>query len=439
MTRALAAIALVGAAGCWRGARARDDAPADAVITLYRDGALVEERHRLTIDADGVATVPIGGALLSAPELLVGVEGAELVEWSRVAAGADDAEVEAWVGDHAVRGRGRGEAGGTQVIESADGVHVVRGEIVTGGHAAVLRLVTRGARPGAIVTLHYATERLTWWTSYTLVEERDGRGRLHGALAIDNQSGRRWERARIALVDRPIAAAAEDDPPPPIRVPGRFALGAGEQRLDLGLRGDPLPLRPTLVYDPVGTRLDRPDQEPPGDPAYGVQPWSTRVDESVLIDLTSYSTAPLPAGVVRLLRVDARGQLAWRGEGKLLPPSTGARRATAISVGRAADVTGRRRRTMYERDEESKRLIEEFELSFANDRDRPVEVLAREHLYRGTCWTLSYASTRHRVAKEGNQQVGLGLVVPARSRASIVYRVTYTWDPGYCRDSSSPS
>lgn len=440
MSRALlAGLALVG--GCWLrgGGGGADDAPADAVITLYRDAASVEERHVIEVGADGVATLPIGGAVLAAPDLLVGVEGAELVQWSRVPAGADGDEVEAAIGDHAVRGRAVGAAGPAgQVIEAADGVHVVRGEVVTGGHAAALRLVTRGARRGAIVTLHYATTRLTWWTSYTLVEDRDGRGRLHGALALDNQAGRRWERARVTVIDRPIGAPGTDETPA-IHLPGRFALGSGEQRLDLGLRGGPLALRPTLVYDPVGTRLDAPEKVPRSDPSYGVEPWATRVDESVLIDLTSYGGAPLPAGVVRLLRVDARGELAWRGEGKLLPPSPGARRATAISIGRATDVSGKRTRTMFERDETTKRLVEEFTLRFENQRERPVDVLAREHIYRGTCWMLSYHSTGDRIAKEGSQQIGLGVVVPARGTATIVYRVTYSWDPDYCKPPPSKS
>lgn len=451
--RLAVALALATAAGCCPpgfGARApggtaaldRDRAaPADARITLFRDGALVEEELAAAVSADGVAVVPIAGDVVTAADLLVSGLDAEVIEWTRVPALAHGSEVVAQLGDRTLRGRALGEpSGGTRAIAADDGVHLVRGEVVTGGPPAVLRVVTRGARGRVTLALRYATPRLTWQASYTLLEERDGRGRLHGAIALDNQTGRRWERARLALVDRLqplLGASAPTGPRFLTRIAGRFAIGPGEQRLDLGLRAEPLPLRATLVYDPVGTTLDGGAMRPLPDPQLGTQPWPRRIDESVLVDLTGASSEPLPAGTVRLYRVDGAGALAWRGEGTLLPPADDARRITAIAVGRAGDVTGQRTRSMFERDEDRQRLIEEFTLRFRNDRDRPVEVLAREHLYRGKCWILAYHSTGGRIAKEGEQQVGLGVVVPARAAASIVYRVIYTWDPTHCTPSKS--
>jgi len=223
-----------------------------------------------------------------------------------------------------------------------------------------------------------------------------------------------------------------------IRIPGRFAVESGEQRLDLGLPARTIPLRATLVYDPVGTSLDGGAMVPVGDPAYGVALWPGRVDESVLLDVSPISKEPLPAGVVRLFAVGDGGGLMLRGEGKLLPPADDAQRYTAIAIGQAEGVTGRRTRTMFERDEERSRIVEEITLRFTSTRPRAVDVLAREHLYRGKCWTLAYHSTGPRIAKEGEQQVGLGVVVPARGSAAIVYRVVYLWDTAQCTPSKSP-
>lgn len=417
------------------------DAPADARITLYRDGALVEEIHRVTVDADGAALVPIAGDVATSPELIVGSPDAEVVEWTRIPGDVTGADVVVRTGDHEVAGRALGPRGAVHVIQAADGIHLIAGELVQGGRDAMLRVVTRGAGATATIELRYPTAGLRWHTTYTLVEERPGRGRLHGAIALDNQTGRRWERARFALVDRDRPAAIPSglvDERFLIRIPGRFAVVPGEQHLDLGLPATPVPLRATLVYDPVGPSLDGGGMVPVSDPGYGVQRWPGRLDESILVDVSPVSRDPLPAGSVRLFAVGPDGALVLRGLGRFLAAADDAERYTAIAIGQAADVTGRRTRTLFERDEDRSRMVEEITLRFTSTRSRPVELLAREHLYRGKCWVLAYHSTGPRIAKEGEQQVGLGVTVPARGTATIVYRVVYLWDTAQCTPSKSP-
>ena len=58
-------------------------------------------------------------------------------------------------------------------------------------------------------------------------------------------------------------------------------------------------------------------------------------------------------------------------------------------------------------------------------RVRPVEVVIREHVYRGQNWTLAYQSAP--AVKEGAQQIALRAVVPAMGRAKVLYVVVYTW------------
>lgn len=440
MVRSSLLIAALALAGCHGraplGPRGDGDAPADARITLYRDGALIEEVHRVELDGAGVALIPIAGDVVVSPELQVGSPDVEIVEWSRLGESTRGDDVVVQIGAHEVRGRSLGAGlGGAQIVAAGDGVHLLTGETIEGGRGAMLRVVTRGAGKRATIELRYASTGLRWHTAYTLVEERDGRGRLHGALAVDNQTGRRWERARFALIDRerPVAIPTGlADERFVIRIPGRFAVAAGEQRLDLGLPSTTVGLAPTLIYDPVGTSLDGGAMVPLGDPAYGVAEWPTRVDESVLLDLGTVRREPLPAGAVRLFQIDRDGRLVWRGEGKLLPPADDAVPHTAIAIGQAPGVVGRRTRTMFERDDERSRLVEEIRVEVTSTRERAVEVLAREHLYRGKCWTLAYHSTGNRITKEGEQQVALGAVVPARGTAVIVYRVVYQWDETQC-------
>jgi hypothetical protein len=321
-------------------------------------------------------------------------------------------------------------------------------EVTVGGWAEApgepllaVQLTTPRAAP---VRLHlrYLTDRITWQASYTLIEEH-GRGRLHGALSLTNRTGRRWARARFAVLDRTMPSST---PTPaalaqrPVRLAGFHAVRPGAQRLDLGLtegggaRG--LVLRPTLVYDPVGTRLDSATQRPQTDEDYGVERWPAVVDESVLVDLSRVADGPLPAGLVRVFTV-AAGALVWRGEGPLLPPADDAERYTTVAVGRSPDVTGQRRRIDFTYDLEGGRLVEEVTITLHNAGERAADVLVREHLYRGECWTLAYHSTAERVAKEGSQQIGLGVTVAAGEDATVMYRVVYEWDDSTCRLSPS--
>ena len=390
------ALAVTGCGGAQRGGGAPAAGDADARITLYRDGAFVEE--------DVIVEVTAGEGRVRLPRP-IGVDVGKLMIDS------DDVAVRGWAEVDADLGR-----------------------------AIVADVVARGAGK-ARVTMRYLTDRVSWQASYTLLDDH-GRGRLHGALGVDNRTGRRWERARFVVIDRarpsapPTAAAFQQRS---VAVPGTHAVRPGGQRLDLALAGGALRLEPTLVYDPVGTRLDSATMHPQTDARYGVERWPSAVDESLKIDLSRVAEGPLPAGPVRVFTVGEGGALEWRGEGRLLPPAADAELYTTVAVGRSPLVTGTRRRTELAIDHDAMRLVEEVTITLRNTGEQPADVLVREHLYRGLCWTLAFHSTGERVAKEGAQQIGLGVVVPAGGEATVMYRVLYEWDERTCRDSTSRS
>jgi hypothetical protein len=64
-------------------------------------------------------------------------------------------------------------------------------------------------------------------------------------------------------------------------------------------------------------------------------------------------------------------------------------------------------------------------LTIDNARPRPVEIVIREHLYRGQNWTVAYQSAP--AAKESAQQISLRTQVPANGQAKMLYVVVYTW------------
>ena len=61
-----------------------------------------------------------------------------------------------------------------------------------------------------------------------------------------------------------------------------------------------------------------------------------------------------------------------------------------------------------------------------SERPDPVNVLVREHLYRGQNWILAYHSAPE-ATKEGPQQISLRTEVPAKSQQKLLYVVVYTW------------
>ncbi|MEZ4400596.1 MAG: hypothetical protein R3B06_11290 [Kofleriaceae bacterium] len=404
-------------------------APGAAQLTIYRDGATVEERLTIALDADGVGEAPLPAGIDGADLDVISDDGA-IVGWS---VGPGDAPAQVLAGAAATPGRVvRRAPDGWLTVATADGLVLApSGRVAQPGPR--LRIRARAGAGAASVVVRYPTSAIAWQVAYTLIDDGDGHGRLSAALTIDNQSGRRWPRAAITVLDRsrPRALAGADEPTARLRLPGPVRLEPGVQRVDAGVGRRRLRLRPTLVYDPVGDRLDTDGPRHNDDPRYGVAAWSSDLAASIAIDLAELGRRPVPAGPVRLFAVDPTGALVWRGQGTLLPLSEGAEQVATIEVGTTADVSGRRTQGMFEVDRGRARLFEEIRLTFTNRGDRPAEVVAREHLYRGRCWRIVYYSTPD-IAKLGEQQVRLRTTVPAHGHTLVVYRVAYFWSQEQC-------
>ena len=432
-------LALGGAACLPFGPERGGGGPADAHVVLYRDRALIEEE--IVADVRGHRAVLPMPAGVAAEDLAISSDDVHVVAWSSSAADGQR-DVVAVAGARTQRGHLLGVDARGVVLLAGDDVHVVGGaELLSGAIRPALVADVDGRDGRARFRLRYPTDRLSWQASYTLVDHARS-GRLHGALVIDNQTGRRWRQAALAIIDAPapdpaIGGAAL---PAAARLPGHYAIEPGPQRLELALRDRPLPLRSTLVYDPVGPDLDHATNPPEDADGYGVQRWPATVDETVKLELGAIADVQLPAGPVRLAAVDGDGDgtgLAWRGEGELLPPATDAKRYLTIAIGRVDDITGHRARTDFVKDAPGQRLYEEITVTLVSTRKAPVDVLVREHLYRGPCWKLAYHSTGDGVAKEGAQRIALTTTVPAGGTATVVYRVIYHWSAPECSPPST--
>lgn len=388
-------------------------------VTLYRDRALVRQRVEVVLPAGGRATLRVRVAARVEPEDVVVIERDQF----RVAE-----------------------------VRALDAPSPAGGDADARLAPTELELTLAGAPGRHVVRLGYATPLVTWTAAYTMTTTpaRD-RATTRGELAIRNATGVELRGVDVRLIDvalggSPLRAvellARRADPPidaAPLTVPrelGRVDLPAGETRLELIAAPRPRPMRAVLVFDPIGTALDHQGAAPTRDPALGTRPppdapadaW-TRVTESLEITRDPAVTAGLPAGPVRLLERRADGALHLLAEARLFELATRVAAVDTIALGPAAGVTGRRVRTELTIDDDRRRVTEELEITLANARPAPVEVVLREHLYRGQNWKLSYASlVAPPPVKEGPQQIAMRARVPARGQVKALYVVVYWWN-----------
>lgn len=399
MRAARVLVSLVALAGCVGHARhAAATAPRGDEITLYRDYALVAQE--VGIDAPAATSMHVK---------------------VQVPAGLDASQI----------------------------VVLERGALVVSGLSAAANEVTlqvTAPRAGHFaLRLAYITDALHWDAGYTLTTTaaRD-RVSLRGAVAIRNETGIAFHDAQVYAVDAALASwrgrlaaqlgsalrGGRDATPTEPADLGRISLGAAELRVPLLAGEPPRTMHSVLVYDPIGTRLDHKGEAPLRDAATGITPPPTgRISESFEVTRPHDAPRGLPAGPVRLLERRPDGSLGLLGEGRLFDEATRVGEVDTIAIGTADGVTGRRERRDLTVDTDGKRVVEEFVLTVDNKRARPVEVVLREHLYRGETWALAYYSVR-RAEKEGPQQISLRTTVPANSAARVLYVVVYSWaDP----------
>lgn len=445
-----AALFVVFVAGCGSrpaALRTANTAGAAGEVTLYRDRALVRQRVELEItpspgQAGGRATIRlrVGAG--------IGPDDIYIVERDRFTIG----EI------RVIR-----ETGDTPAIEEApapdpaenDGVDDELVEPAPGGVEPApappaeprdLEIVIGAPRAGKFV-LHvgYLTSRISWEVAYTMTTTtaRD-HAVLRGAIAIRNATGIELRGVTARVVDAEIGSSTHSaaellasthvgaeprtTPAAIARDLGRVDLIDGETRIELLAGAKPRRMRSVLVYDPIGTTLDSNSATPVRDPRLGASPASTRVTESCEVDRDGRASRGLPAGPVRLLEHRRDGSLAVLGESRLFEASTSVAEVDTIAVGTAEGVTGHRERYEFTLDERHRRLVEEFVLTIENERATPVEVLLREHLYRGLNWVVPYPLLGED-AKEGPQQIVIRKRVPARGKAKVHYVVVYTWVP----------
>jgi len=132
---------------------------------------------------------------------------------------------------------------------------------------------------------------------------------------------------------------------------------------------------------------------------------------------------PLPAGRLRLYRLETGGQMQFVGESMI--PHTPVEQKVEFVTGKAFDVTATQRQTDFHVDQRAHTMDESFEVKLANQKAQPVTVHVVEYMNRAQNWEITAKSGEF--IKKDSATVDFPVVVPTKGEATLTYSVHYTW------------
>jgi len=306
--------------------------------------------------------------------------------------------------------------------------------------------------------LGYLSGGMSWKADYNIVAtDESDTVQLIGWVTIDNQSGRAFTNARIALM------AGEVNKQQPVN--GRFMMQSGvmgglggalnpppvsektfddyhlytlqnsttlpdrETKQVEFLRAGDVKTKRIYVYDgmQVDSRFGNMNwnyDQIRNTPEYGTQSnpkvWVMR---EFVNSEANHLGIPLPQGNVRFYRRDTNSQLEFTGENEIR--HTPKDETIQVYTGSAFDIVGERRRTDYQINHGNRTADEAFEIKVRNHKHEPVEVRVVEHLYRGYSWNIGIETDQH--VKKDSQTVEYRVTVKADEEKIVKYSVHYTW------------
>ncbi|MCL4813695.1 MAG: DUF4139 domain-containing protein [Vicinamibacteraceae bacterium] len=292
--------------------------------------------------------------------------------------------------------------------------------------------------PGAHrVEASYLAGGLAWSADYVLTVGRDeGTADLDGWVTLTNNSGTRFEQARLQLVagDLNRVSPKPSASPQAMMAEARLAAEAADMRQEafaeyhlytLGrrttianketkqvalLNGAGVPVRKHYVV--TGQRFYYHNRHAPGSPIKD----PVQVFYRLRNDQASNLGQPLPAGVVRVYQADSRGSLQFVGEDRI--EHTPKDEEVAVKIGHAFDVVAERRQTGFERIAPD--IFEvEHEVVLRNHKETAIEVQVDEPI--GGTWQMLRSS--HAWEKTSAWAARFTVPVPAGGSATLGYRV----------------
>ena len=320
------------------------------------------------------------------------------------------------------------------------------------------QLVTDKAGP-LNAELAYVTGGMTWKAAYNVVSPEVGDTLdLTAWVTMDNESGRAFENARIKLMAGDVSKIQNL----PQGVSRYFALqnnntfaadsvgpAVTEKAFDeyhLYTLANPTTLRDReikqvefahaanvasqniYVYD--GLQLDTNQYNGYGydnirnQPSYGTEfnPKVYTMREFVNSAANGLGI-PLPKGRMRFYRRDTDGQLEFIGENDI--DHTPKDETVRVYTGNAFDLTGTRKQTNYNVDNNARTIDESFQIALHNHKTVPTEIRIVEHLYRGLNWTITQKTNTF--LKTDAHTIEFRVTLAPNEDKTLTYTAHYRW------------
>jgi hypothetical protein len=313
-------------------------------------------------------------------------------------------------------------------------------------------------RAGAVdAELAYVSGGLNWTADYNLVEGDSSALDIIGWVTMENRSGKEFENARVKLMAgdvnkvqaQPTAMVFRGNPAggvmggisgaPPVTektfdeyhlytLQRPVTIHDSETKQVEFVRAAGVKSNVIYIYD--GAKIDtsryqgwNPDMIR-NNSDYGLQSnpkvWVMR--EFVNSDANRLGM-PLPKGRARFYRRDTDGRLEFTGEDTI--DHTPKDEKIRVFTGAAFDLTGERKRTIFQNDMGRRIMDEAFEIKVRNHKKEPVEVRVVEHLYRGATWDISTSSMAF--TKTDSQTIEFRVALQPDEEKTITYAAHYTW------------
>jgi hypothetical protein len=304
--------------------------------------------------------------------------------------------------------------------------------------------------------LAYVSGGFNWNADYNLVEGDSSALDIIGWVTMENRSGKEFENARVKLmagdvnkiqtqpnalrfggsgggviggiVSAPTVTEKTFDEYHLYTLERPVTIHDSETKQVEFVRAAGVKSEVIYIYD--GAKIDtnryqgwNPDMIR-NDSGYGAQSnpkvWVMR--EFVNSD-ANHLGMPLPKGKVRFYRRDSDGRLEFTGEDTI--DHTPKDEKIRVFTGAAFDLTGERKRTIFQNDMGRRMMDEAFEIKVRNHKKEPVEVRVVEHLYRGTTWDISTSSMPF--TKTDSQTIEFRVPMQPAEEKTITYAAHYTW------------
>lgn len=319
------------------------------------------------------------------------------------------------------------------------------------------QLVTDKAGP-LNAELAYVTGGMTWSAAYNVVSPETGDTLdLTAWVTMDNESGKTFENARIKLMAGDVSKL-QSQPNNLYQASGMLsyagrtdAIGppVTEKSFDeyhLYTLANPTTLRDreikqvefaraahvasSTIYVYDGLQLD-PNQyngwtydNIRSQPSYGTQSNPKVYTMREFVNSAANGLGiPLPKGRMRFYRRDADGQLEFVGENDI--DHTPKDETVRVYTGNAFDLTGDRKETNYNVDNNARTADESFQITLHNHKTVPAEIRVVEHLYRGATWTIT--AKTNTFLKTDAHTIEFRVTLPPDTDKTVSYTAHYTW------------